>query len=134
MVDGTRHDGTPEDDPVEEPSPAEAVEKLLTQLEAEGVEIISRAPIAAVVVGRVIGAVSVKRLVVICSDGSCFRLTDPEWTELEPVPGTERALQLAVTPRNLCGLARPDSDPPKHCVNEFDHEPPHIDETGHRWE
>ena len=94
MVDGTRHDGPPEDDSLE---PAdgegfEAIEELVAQLESEGVEIMSRAPIAAVAVGRMVGAISVKRLVVICSDGSCFRLTDPEWTELEPVPGTERAL------------------------------------------
>ena len=52
-----------------------------------------RAPIAAVAVGQKVGAVGTEILHVVCSDGACFKLgIDGEWRELEPVPGTERAV------------------------------------------
>ncbi len=139
MVDGTRHDGPPEDDSLE---PAdgegfEAIEELVAQLESEGVEIMSRAPIAAVSVGKSVGKVSQTSLVVVCSDGSCFQLRQRggEWDELEPVPGTERALQLATEPKKMCGVTREGAadESLTRCIEPPDHAPPHIDASGFKW-
>lgn len=58
--------------------------------ELEGLEfqMVDRAPIAAV-------SDSKSRVVVVCTDGAAFRLTlTGQWDELEPVPGTPRAMGL----------------------------------------
>ena len=80
MADPERDAGAPEGDPL-----AALVEAGL---------LAERRPIAAVPLRKALGDHAYDMLVVVCDDGACFQRAPNGgvWLELEPVPGTARAL------------------------------------------
>jgi len=119
-------------DEMDEEKLKEIMSEAFRDLADENADQVVRTPIAAVAVGKTVGKHSIKNVVVVCSDGACFERDDNAWHELEAVPGTMRAAQTEEKPP--CSVERLGMGPSSMCVEKVDHEPPHIDATGFRWE